>query len=756
MRRIVQMRKAFDVMRGLMQEPHDKIARVASTSDLNVGFTSDAIFIESTEEINATITPSSISTTSPDATGSTAQATISGTYDGSSGTGPLTFEATLGGTHGVDDLQYTVYDSSQNQIGVIDISSADPSSQQYTLDNGMVLELGEGSVLQGDSFSVDVTAPELIPITTFDAEFSQSTAAVSIGGTYDGSDGTGPLTFEVDRGGTHGKANLAIDVYDSNNNLVDTVRVLKKDSIDKEYSLSNGLTLTLGAGDLVAGDQFSLDLYTSEPVAVAETQSDYAGSSAAITLGGTYDGSSGDDSLTFQVTQGGTQGVDNLQVSVYDSSSNLIDQVNIASTDPANQTYAISNGMTLSVGEGTLLAGDVFNSDVLAASPEAVNPDNPFNGTGAADPNLDPDQSVSAGSFEINGVSIAVAADDSINTVLDKINQSEAGVAAVFDASNEKIVLTENGTGETPGVQIGNDTSGFVAAMKLDNATPVSGGVISNANKLLSEVESFSAVQSGTISVNDVAIEIDVSSDSLNDVLARISNTVAGVTASFDDSTQRVTMESEAFNMALTVDSGETNFFAAAGIEDGEHAPDVEQAGSIDSNLLQQAENLLSFASSFTVNSAESAFSGGGGSSATAKILSNLINFTADTMTSMLGDSELMNSNTALTMGLRNNVSSATASAEDSMESQSGSALNTYFDFMETVDGISNASKEGGQTLESVLNTKEGRGVVREIFFGNESGGGGIVDQMDDMFAASESKLEGSVGSSGVFVDEYA
>jgi len=125
-------------------------------------------------------------------------------------------------------------------------------------------------------------------------------------------------------------------------------------------------------------------------------------------------------------------------------------------------------------------------------------------------------------------------------------------------------------------------------------------------------------------------------------------------------------------------------------------------------------------------------------------------------MTSMLGDSEMLNSNSALTMGLRDNVSSATSSADDSMERLSSSALNTYFDFMETIAGISDASAGDRQTLESVLNTSEGRSVVREIFFGNESGGGGIVDQLDDMFAASESKLEGSVGSSGVFVDEYA
>ncbi len=193
-------------------------------------------------------------------------------------------------------------------------------------------------------------------------------------------------------------------------------------------------------------------------------------STAQATIGGEYDGSSGTDTLTFKVKKGGTLGGDLIQIEIRDSSNNLIDSLNFKKQDSVNTPYTLSNGLTVTFGEGTFVKNDSFTVEVYANVPQAVNPDNPFNGTDANDPNLDYGQAVTSGSFQINGTTITVAADDTINSVLDKINNSDAGVTATFDAATETVLLTQNTPGSTNDIVLSNDTSGFVAAVKLDTA----------------------------------------------------------------------------------------------------------------------------------------------------------------------------------------------------------------------------------------------------------------------------------------------
>ena len=100
--------------------------------------------------------------------------------------------------------------------------------------------------------------------------------------------------------------------------------------------------------------------------------------------------------------------------------------------------------------------------------------------------------------------------------------------------------------------------------MKLDGAVAIPGeGEMMGSGELLSDVDQFASVQSGTINVNSVAISIDVNTDSLTDVLERITASGAGVTASFDSTTQRVSLRSDNSDSQLILDSGSTNFSSA-------------------------------------------------------------------------------------------------------------------------------------------------------------------------------------------------
>lgn len=69
--------------------------------------------------------------------------------------------------------------------------------------------------------------------------------------------------------------------------------------------------------------------------------------------------------------------------------------------------------------------------------------------------------------FTVNGVSISYnAATDSISTVMGRINNSTAGVSASYDSLNDRVILTNNTTGDT-NIGVGNDTGNLLSALNL-------------------------------------------------------------------------------------------------------------------------------------------------------------------------------------------------------------------------------------------------------------------------------------------------
>ena len=133
----------------------DKAASATSTSNLGLDMTGTAAELESTEEVNST--PTSFSPFGPDWGGaSTAEATLDGTYDGSEGTGTLTFLVTRAGTHVTDHLEISVLDSGMQEIESIFVNKNDPLDQEYSLSFGLVFTLGTGDLVIDDTFTLDV------------------------------------------------------------------------------------------------------------------------------------------------------------------------------------------------------------------------------------------------------------------------------------------------------------------------------------------------------------------------------------------------------------------------------------------------------------------------------------------------------------------------------------------------------------------------------------------------------------------------
>jgi flagellar hook-associated protein 2 len=72
-----------------------------------------------------------------------------------------------------------------------------------------------------------------------------------------------------------------------------------------------------------------------------------------------------------------------------------------------------------------------------------------------------------AGTFSINGVSINYNVNtDSLSGILTSINQSTAGVTATYDASNDRVTITNNTTGDV-GVAVDEAAGGLLGALGL-------------------------------------------------------------------------------------------------------------------------------------------------------------------------------------------------------------------------------------------------------------------------------------------------
>lgn len=592
-------------------------------------------------------------------------------------------------------------------------------------------------------------------ISTFGPEVTGSTAQASIGGTYNGSNGTQALTFEVLAGGTHGQDQIDIRVYNSSHTQVDRILVRKTHEISRAYTLSNGLVLTFGAGQMLTGDSFTVNVATN-PNTYTPTQPEWEGTTPGlVTLGGVYDGSNGTGALTFRVDNGGTHGVDDLRITAYTADNTPIGQLNISATDPLDQVYTLSNGITLQLGEGSLLAGSTFSVNVFDSTGSAVDPNKPFNGVRNDDPNLQQGYDVVDGSFNINGVEIAVQASDTINTVLDRISQSDAGVTATFDAATEKVLLTQKTTGSAQEIVLGSDTSGFLAAAKLADAVATP-GEDSEATSPLAEVARFASVHSGTINVNGISVAIDVETDSLNDVLDRISNAGAGVAAAFDSNSGLVSVLSENQGQQLILDSGATNFFPAVEISDGTYNSEeaLVEADTLAVDAVSTSGFMAEYARTFITDESSVESSESTASTPDAKILGTLVRVVAASLNAMFDDSAFASPPSALTTAVRQDIRDAASTWHDSEGSHSKNDFGIGFDLDAPGKPIFNFSSDDQRLFEAAINDPERRSSVCQGLFGTDSAG--LFSQLHAAMTRAASRLEIDVGTTGVFLDAFA
>jgi hypothetical protein len=262
--------------------------------------------------------------------------------------------------------------------------------------------------------------------------------------------------------------------------------------------------------------------------------------------------------------------------------------------------------------------------------------------------------------------------------------------------------------------------------MKLESATPTP-GTDGDPEKPLAEVERFSSVQSGTMSVNGVAISIDVNVDSLNDVLDRINASGAGVTASLDHTAQRVTIVSDDPSQELVLDSGETGFFSALEISDGTYHP-TQTSGRKE-----------------------------GMSQRYAYQVSDAVQDVAEALNALFEAPESGAVPGAFLMQLRQDLQTAISESFDSDGPQFKTKFGIEFDFRDTARHIIDFSEYDQSRLMSALTHKRQVLEIGNLFFGTPSlETDGLVERLRAALKQTESDLEIMLGSAGLLLDAWA
>ena len=203
---------------------------------------------------------------------------------------------------------------------------------------------------------------------------------------------------------------------------------------------------------------------------------------------------------------------------------------------------------------------------------------------------------ISAGTFSVDGQTITIATTDTLQSVFDQINSATGGVVSgSYDPTTDTISLSSNNSSP---VVLGSatDTSNFLQAAKLyNNGTPTVtstsalGGVQLNAS--LSGANLKTAVTdggsgNGAMVINGVTINYNAANDSISDILARINNSGAGVTATYNTIDDRFELtDQNTGDIGISLSDVTGNFLAATGLS---------AAGG---GALQRGKNLL-----YTIN----------------------------------------------------------------------------------------------------------------------------------------------------------
>ncbi len=253
-----------------------------------------------------------------------------------------------------------------------------------------------------------------------------------------------------------------------------------------------------------------------------------------------------------------------------------------------SRTASVSDtsAASVSVSTGTPLGSYSFHVNQLATSASQLGTSNvgaPLSATDDVSSLVLSDAgfstALSGGTFTVNGKQISFTTGDTLQSVFDAIGAATGGdVVASYDSGTDTISFTA-GSGE---VILGSatDTSNFLQAARLQNngtgtvtSTSALGAVrtsVSVASANLATAITDGGGEAGEFKINGVSITFDQSSDSIGNILDRINESAAGVSASYDSVNDRFVLTNRTTgDMGVALEDVTGNFLAATGLGGG-------------------------------------------------------------------------------------------------------------------------------------------------------------------------------------------
>lgn len=253
--------------------------------------------------------------------------------------------------------------------------------------------------------------------------------------------------------------------------------------------------------------------------------------------------------------------------------------------DSRTTTLSDSSVASATAAEGAPLGNYTFNITKLAsdavqqgtsATGKALSATNDVSGLVLANAGFG--NPVTSGTFTVNGKAITIAASDTLQSVFDQISTATSGaVTGSYNASTDEISLSSSSP-----IVLGNatDTSNFLQSSKLYNngtgtvtSTSALGGVnlinpLGSSN--LATIVSDGGSGNGEFIINGVQINFNASTDAVNDVLQRINDSAAGVTATYDGVNDRFELTNKTTgDVGISMQDVTGNFLAATGLSGG-------------------------------------------------------------------------------------------------------------------------------------------------------------------------------------------
>ena len=220
--------------------------------------------------------------------------------------------------------------------------------------------------------------------------------------------------------------------------------------------------------------------------------------------------------------------------------------------------------------------------------------------TGAGDlaGGIDPDLPLSGqplgrtlvgGNFTVNGTIVTIDSGESLNAVLTKVKAASGVTDATFDSGTGKVTITS----ASP-VVLGasNDTSNFLLAMRLSSGTnPTSSsslGSLSFSGPIASSnLKTQPTLASSTFLINGASISYNTATDSLQDLITRINDSAAGVTASLDASSGRFVLTNDTTgNVGIFVTEDTGGMAASLGLTSGSLTNGEDAAFKVNGGLV--------------------------------------------------------------------------------------------------------------------------------------------------------------------------